>query len=70
VQAAREPDIEALYGSFDARATLTLLDKYDITYVYVGPVERARYPTAALDKFDRLLDPVYERGEVTIYRRR
>ncbi len=70
VQAARESDIETLYGSFDAAATLTLLDKYDITYVYVGPVERARYPTAALDKFRRLMDVAYERGDVTIYLRR
>jgi uncharacterized membrane protein len=70
VQATRESAIETLYSSFDADATLTLLDKYDITYVYVGPLERERYPAAALDKFNQLMDVVYERGDVTIYKRR
>jgi YYY domain-containing protein len=70
VQAAREADIETLYSSFDAGATLTLLDKYDITYVYVGPLERERYPAAALDKFSQLMDVAYERGDVSIYKRR
>jgi uncharacterized membrane protein len=49
---------------------LTLLNKYDITYVYVGPLERERYSPSGLAKFDRLMDVVYQQGEVTIYKRR
>jgi YYY domain-containing protein len=64
----REPDIERLYASADAAETLTLLDRYGIRYVYVGPLERQRYPAAALGKFDQLLDVVYSAGQVTIYR--
>ncbi len=52
----------------DPNQALTLLDKYDISYVYVGPVERARYPTAGLAKFAQLMEPVYSAGSVTIYR--
>ncbi|MCK4316455.1 MAG: hypothetical protein KAX24_11865, partial [Anaerolineae bacterium] len=66
--ARREPDIEALYTSVDPNQALTLLDKYDISYVYVGPVERARYPAAGLAKFAQLMEPVYSAGSVTIYR--
>ncbi|MDY7079951.1 MAG: DUF2298 domain-containing protein [Chloroflexota bacterium] len=68
-QARREPDIETLYTSVDPDEVLTLLEKYDASYVYVGPVERARYPAAGLAKFAGLMDAVYNTGTVTIYYR-
>jgi YYY domain-containing protein len=66
----RKPDIETIYGSLDAQAALTLMDKYAIKYVYVGPLERSHYSSAALDKFDYIMDVVYQQGAVTIYKRR
>jgi YYY domain-containing protein len=68
--ARREPDIEQLFTSLDARQTLDLLDKYNITYVYVGPLERERYPAEGLNKFAFLMDVVFDQNGVTIYRRR
>jgi YYY domain-containing protein len=65
----REPDIDVLYNAVDPVQTLTLLDKYDITYVYVGPLERDRYSPNGLAKFEELMDVVYRQGEVTIYQR-
>jgi len=67
-QERRETDIETLYSSLDAGATLALLDKYEVDYVYVGPVERERYPSEGLAKFAHLLEVAYEGGAVTIYR--
>lgn len=67
--ARREPDIEALFNGLDAQQTLTLLDKYRIIYVYVGPLERQRYQAAALAKFEQLMEVVYHHEEVTIYQR-
>ncbi|RLC80681.1 MAG: hypothetical protein DRI81_03925 [Chloroflexi bacterium] len=67
-QARREPDIETLYTSTNPGEVLTLLDKYGISYVYVGPLERARYPAAGLIKFAQLMEPVYNTENVTIYR--
>jgi uncharacterized membrane protein len=49
---------------------LTLLNEYDITYVYVGPLERDNCPASGLQKFDRLMETVYDRDGVTIYKRR
>ena len=66
----RKPDIETIYGSLDAQAALTLMDKYDIRYVYVGSLERSHYSAAALDKFDYIMDVIYQQGSVTIYKRR
>jgi YYY domain-containing protein len=66
-QARREPDIETLYTSVQPDEVLTLLDKYGISYIYVGSLERNRYPAAGLAKFAGLADVVYEAGAVTIY---
>ncbi|HDQ70564.1 MAG TPA: hypothetical protein ENN19_00525, partial [Chloroflexi bacterium] len=66
-QTRRAEDIEMLYTSLDPNETWALLEKYDVRYVYVGPVERARYPAASLNKFNQLLEPVYNIDAVTIY---
>jgi YYY domain-containing protein len=66
-QARRSADIETLYTSLDTYEVRALLEKYDVRYVYVGPIERARYPAAGLNKFNQLLEPVYEIDSVTIY---
>jgi len=66
-QARREPDIETLYTSTERDVVMALLDKYNISYVYVGPVERARYPASGLAKFAGLMRAVYQTSAVTIY---
>jgi YYY domain-containing protein len=66
----REPDINDIYSSLDTQHVLTLLEKYDITYVYVGSLERGKYSPAALAKFDRFMDVAFQQGNVTIYKRR
>jgi YYY domain-containing protein len=65
----RKADVDTLYNTLDLTQTLTLLDKYAITYVYVGPLERERYNPSGLAKFDRSMKVVYRQGEVTIYQR-
>ena len=67
--ARREPDIEELYTTADPVEALTLLDRYGIRYVYVGPVERNRYPAPGLAKFAQLMELVYDADGVRIYRR-
>jgi len=64
--------IENLYTSPDLERTRALLDEYDIEYVYVGPLEKSTYSVSrpVLDKFESLMDVVYQGGEVTIYGRR
>jgi YYY domain-containing protein len=68
VQSAREPDIETIYNTLDPQSALALLNAYDITYVYVGPLERGAYDPRALSKFERFMDVVYEQGSVTVYK--
>ncbi len=66
----RKADVEKLYTTRDPQETLTLLDKYAISYVYVGPAERAAFPAPSLQKFDALMDVAFQQGNVTIYKRR
>lgn len=79
-QGKREPDIEAIYTTADDQQTLELLHKWDVDYVIVGPPERRyaeelcqapeRQCTASetLEKFDPLLNQVFEQGQTAVYR--
>jgi YYY domain-containing protein len=68
VQSAREPDIATIYNTLSSQEALTLLDKYGITYVYVGPLERSEYDPRGLDKFEQIMETVYQNGSVTLYK--
>ncbi|MBI2911570.1 MAG: hypothetical protein HYY05_05455, partial [Chloroflexi bacterium] len=47
--------------------TAQLLEEWQVSFVFVGRLERRRYG-AALDKFEAFLEPAYRNGDVTIYR--
>jgi uncharacterized membrane protein len=42
---ARAMDIEAIYTSFDEEEVRSLIDKYHISYLYVGKLEHEKYET-------------------------
>jgi YYY domain-containing protein len=69
---AREEDVKLIYNTTDPATATSLLAKYSVDYVYVGPAERAFYDEAGLAKWDalegRALDTVYENETVRIYR--
>jgi YYY domain-containing protein len=68
----RERDIEDAYRSTDANQIEEILRKYDVTYVYVGQLEREKFSLSdpMVRKFDLFMDLVYDQGDVRIYRRR
>ena len=68
MQSAREPDIAAIYNTLNPEEALTLLDKYGISYVYVGLLERSEYDPRGLGKFGQFMETVYQNESVTIYR--
>jgi tetratricopeptide (TPR) repeat protein len=67
----RNDDVERLFRMTDTETTLRLLAQYNVDYIYVGPVERAVYGAAGLNKFDRMADTylnvVYDEPGVRIY---
>ena len=65
----RESDVKAIYEG-DATTARDLLDQYNVTYVYVGSLERRDYDPEALAKFGEFMNVVYDADGVTIYKRK
>jgi uncharacterized membrane protein len=68
----RERDVNQLYSTPDPWSAKEILDRYDVSLVYLGDLERASYDPAGIEKFANmvkigLLRPVYTNKGVTIY---
>ena len=61
-----------IYNSEDITAVRELLDRYDVTFIIVGELERIYYSNEGLAKFNssdlEWLDLVYDSGGTRIYR--
>ena len=68
ITTARERDVKRIYDAPNKRSVRTLLDKYRVRYVYVGPLEKKKYNLAGLRAFAREFPIVYSNREVRIYR--
>src|SRR5579875_384802 len=71
----READINIIYTTTSTAQALELLRYYNVSYIYVGPLERQLYgrqSMTGLDKFQRMvgdsLKIVYQYNGVTIYK--
>jgi uncharacterized membrane protein len=66
----RKHDIDTIYRSTDVKTVQDFLNKYDVSYVYVGPMEQQAYgqSPSGLSKFSQFMDVVYHNSSVTIYR--
>jgi YYY domain-containing protein len=69
----RASDVNRLYHTTDVNEALVLLEKYDVSYVYVGQLEWTYYNPEGLNKFDRMVDmgyleEVYRNPGTSIYR--
>jgi YYY domain-containing protein len=68
----RVGDVAQFYDTRSSEAASRILDRYGVSYVILGPLERANYDPAGLEKFDQMvvediLQPVFDNAEVTIY---
>ncbi|MFQ5594186.1 MAG: DUF2298 domain-containing protein, partial [Anaerolineae bacterium] len=50
----RVEDVKTIYNTPNLQQALELMDKYDVSYVYVGPLEHAYYDPSGLAKFDQM----------------
>lgn len=71
--AEREAEARSLYESTDLEETKALIEELDVTYIYVGQLERTVYPARSLAKFDTLLEQgylelAYENPKVRVYK--
>jgi hypothetical protein len=63
---SRVMDIERLYGSRSWEEAKFILDQYQIRYVYIGDLERAKYQIEE-SKFENVLRVAFQSGRVIIY---
>lgn len=64
----RTEEVVTIYESPDLRATKTLLNQYQVKYIFVGSLEREQYKNLQEAKFDQLGEAVFSSGETKIYR--
>jgi uncharacterized membrane protein len=69
----RSDDATALYRTTDLDEARRLIAEMDVSYIYVGQLERNVYPTEGLNKFDELCNSgemavAYENPGVRVYR--
>lgn len=60
----RASDIETIYTSLDINLVLELIDKYEISYIYVGPLEEEKYEWVNHDLIRGLGDLVFENPDM------
>lgn len=66
--AGRQTDVTAIYRSQDTAEVMGLLKKYDVSFVYVGLLEKITYGPQVGDKFDNILNVAFESENVRIYK--
>ncbi|MEZ0395442.1 MAG: DUF2298 domain-containing protein [Anaerolineales bacterium] len=66
LQGNRQADLQRLYTTLNWPEAQMILERYEIRYVVVGPLERATYPLEE-GKFQQHLILGYQNDEVTIY---
>lgn len=68
----RIQDIKTIYETVDPAEALALLNHYDVSLIYVGPLERVVYAQVGFSKFDAMAETgaikkLYDNDGVQIY---
>jgi uncharacterized membrane protein len=66
----RENDVNTVYNTSNNEQAIELLNKYNVQYIYVGSVERNKYTSEGLQKFNSYTDHydlIYQNEGVFIY---
>jgi uncharacterized membrane protein len=63
----RAGDIDSIYTDQHPDVVQALMARYHAQYLYVGPLEQEKYPTANLQRFSAFMQIVYSANGVTIY---
>jgi len=64
----RTGEVQEIYESNDLERTKTLLKKYNVSYVFLGTLERQHYQDLQEKKFNDLGEIVFSSGETKIYK--
>ena len=65
-QGSRRDDITKLYSTTRWDEAQSIIDQYDIRYIFIGSLERTSMPVKE-EKFQTHLKPIFQQGGVVIY---
>ncbi len=63
----RKGDVDTIYSNPNPNVVLSVLARYHVRYLYVGQLEKMKYPRANLQRFAAFMQVVYSVDGVTIY---
>lgn len=67
VSSARIPDVQTLYETPNLEVTKQLIKKYNIQLVFIGVLEKQKYPNLLENKFNNLGKIIYSNSLTTIF---
>jgi YYY domain-containing protein len=67
IPAPRIPEIKTMYESQNLKDTKILLNKYKVSFVFVGSLEWQKYPNLNEEKFKILGKIIYQKGDTKIF---
>ncbi|OGC48273.1 hypothetical protein A2W32_03595 [candidate division WWE3 bacterium RBG_16_37_10] len=66
---SRRKEVDQIYKSNDEEIISEILDKYDITYIFIGDFERIRYSfDLNIQTIEKLTEIVYQNDSVSVYK--
>jgi uncharacterized membrane protein len=68
IPAPRITEVQTLYETTNKQEAKTILQKYNVSYIYIGDLERQKYPKLFEGKFKNLGHVIYQHGNTRIYK--
>jgi YYY domain-containing protein len=67
IPAPRIEEVKKMYEEKDINETKKLLDKYSVKYIFIGALERQKYPNLNEEKFEQLGKIVFQQNKTKIF---
>lgn len=67
IPSPRISEVQKMYESKDIKETKQLLSKYDVSLVFLGELERQKYPNQNEEKFQSLGKIIYQKNKTKIF---
>ncbi|HSX40717.1 MAG TPA: DUF2298 domain-containing protein, partial [Candidatus Saccharimonadales bacterium] len=68
IPSPRIAEVKTFYETQDLQTAKNILQKYNVAYVFVGDLERQKYPALSEEKFKSLGQIIYQNGNTRIYK--
>ena len=68
IPSPRIAEVKTLYETKDEKIAKKLIEKYSIQLVFIGSLEKEKYPTLEESKFQKLGNLLFQTGQTRIYK--